>query len=37
MNERIWELPASAALDRELDAEETLAAMLQQYILYQYS
>jgi hypothetical protein len=24
MNERIWELPASAAMDRELDAEETL-------------
>jgi len=24
MNERSWELPASAALDRELDAEETL-------------
>ena len=24
MNERIWELPASAALDQELDAEETL-------------
>ncbi len=24
MNERSWELPASAALDRELDADETL-------------